>query len=147
MSEEPLNESLAAVQSALANLPLKPSGLDRDRVMYLAGQAAASRRRRTRWLWTLATAASWLLTFTVAGLWLFGQPEHQATTPAIASNLPVVAVSPPAVPLRSDYLALRQLLLTQGVEALPSPQVIPASPEKPLRPRDAYGGWIDGSRS
>lgn len=146
MSEEPLNESLAAVQSALAGLALKPSGLDRDRVMYLAGQAAAS-RSRSRWRWTLATAASWLLTFTVAGLWLLGQPEQQATTPAIASNLPVVTVSPSAAPLRSDYLALRQLLLTQGVEALPSPQVIPASPEKPLRPRDAYGGWSDGSRS
>ena len=40
MSEERLNEPLATFEAALASLRLRPSSLDRARVMYLAGQAS-----------------------------------------------------------------------------------------------------------
>ena len=44
MSQEPLNPDLAGVEAALAGLRPAPSALDRDRLMFLAGQAAGLRR-------------------------------------------------------------------------------------------------------
>ena len=51
MSQEPLNSDLADVEAALAGLRPARSALDRDRLMYLAGQAAGYRRaRRAVWI-------------------------------------------------------------------------------------------------
>jgi hypothetical protein len=43
MSEERLSSELAALEATLAGLAPAPSGIDRDRLMFLAGQAAGRR--------------------------------------------------------------------------------------------------------
>jgi hypothetical protein len=54
MPEQPGPAEIAALEQSLAALTPLPSSLDRDRLMFRAGQATWSRRR---WLWPAATAA------------------------------------------------------------------------------------------
>jgi hypothetical protein len=62
MSEESLNTELNRVARALGGLRPAASRIDRDRLFFLAGQAAmetapTSRARSTHWLWPLTTVA------------------------------------------------------------------------------------------
>jgi hypothetical protein len=174
MSEEPLNESLKAVEAALAGLRVKPTSVDRDRMMFLAGQAslrhdsplarAKRKGRMTRaagWFWPLATAVSLLLAATLGGILLHRAgptvvdrvvyvPVDRPEKPAAGHDAPLaVSAQSPESPLRSDYLVLRQWILTRGVDALPqsasdesrSPQI------KMISPRDAYGASVEADRS
>ncbi|HLA85859.1 MAG TPA: hypothetical protein VJL29_13800, partial [Thermoguttaceae bacterium] len=61
---------LAAVEAALASLCPAPLGVDRDRLMFLAGSASARRGRR-QWLWPAATAATTLLAVGLATMLVF----------------------------------------------------------------------------
>ncbi|MFC1596606.1 hypothetical protein ACFL5Q_01485 [Planctomycetota bacterium] len=166
MSEERLSEALTAMEAGLASLQPKPSSLHRARVLYLAGQAsvreakAVSRNTRVGWLWPVATAGSLLLAVTLAGVLLLG-----GARPPTVERVVEVPVDPPedstgerdhllavsgeslGPPLRIDYLVLRRLVLTQGLDALPVAQA-PASPEgETVTPLDAYGESIDLDRS
>ncbi len=138
-TEEPLRPELAAVEAALASLTLRPAAVERDRLMFLAGQAAALKatRRRGAWLWPCATAAALLLAL---GLGLRGpRPSEPVPSQATASTTP-----------RTDpntYAKLRALLLARGVEALPEPTVSSdRSPAQPLRPldRNRLDAWLGG---
>jgi hypothetical protein len=72
MSGKRISEDLAAIEAALASLNPTACGVDRDRMMYLAGRAAAGRssaaagHASASWLWPCATAAMALLVHTVA---------------------------------------------------------------------------------
>jgi hypothetical protein len=74
MSEKRINEELAAVEAALASLKPAASGVDRDRVMFLAGRASAAysalprQYRKTQWLWPCVTAVSLLLAIASSGM-------------------------------------------------------------------------------
>ena len=74
MSEKRINEELAAVETALATLKPAASGVDRDRVMFLAGrvsavtQAKPRQRRKADWLWPCATVVSLLLAIASSGM-------------------------------------------------------------------------------
>lgn len=137
MQPEHLRPELAAVEAALASLAPRASGLDRNRLMYLAGQAAGlktARRRPAAWLWPCATAASLLL---AAVLGLRGSTSRE---PALA---PTEMASAPAPADRqerrdaSEYFRLRQLVLARGVEALPEPRISSGEgTSRPLRPLD-----------
>ena len=139
-AEEPLKPELAALQAALASLTPQAAGLDRDRVMYLAGRAAAcqtARRRGAAWLWPCATAASLMLAVVLG---LRGQRPSQPAP---------VAASAPA-PYQSDaneYFKLRELVLARGVDALPEPTVSSDRGDaQPLRPLDRkhLDAWLGG---
>jgi hypothetical protein len=170
MSAERIDETLLAVQSALAALRVKPPSMDRDRMMFLAGRASArpisplARRagegpgvRAAHWLWPLATTASLLIAAILGGMLLLGAkpqtydrvvyvPVDRPIESTVSETAPpVITVDSPEPPIRGDYLALRRLVLTEGVDAMPMPAANgPASPEaKPFTPRDAYGGAID----
>jgi hypothetical protein len=62
MSEEELNEELGALEAVLASFDPPPLGVDRDRVMFLAGQASvagkagAGRALGVGWIWPGALA-------------------------------------------------------------------------------------------
>jgi hypothetical protein len=92
MSEKRLNEELAAVEAALASLTPVPSTIQRDQLLFLAGQAAAasvaSRRRRrfAAWLWPCATSASLLVAAGFGALWAAGR------TPQIVERVVYVKV-------------------------------------------------------
>ena len=81
MSQDRVNPDLAAVEAAVGSLRPAASGVDRDRLMYLAGRAAGGdgshhARRRAGWFWPCSTAASLLVAVTFAGMWLSrGEPE------------------------------------------------------------------------
>ena len=166
MSEQRLNEALRAVEAALGSLRLRPSRLDCDRLMYLAGQASVTRSKGALriwhagsvWPWT--TAASLLVAVTL-GVVLLVRAEPQTiervvyvpvdrpddSTGRQDALLPVSAESRGS-PLRTDYLALRHLVLTRGVDdALPLTREAAPREGEALTPGDAYRGTIDLDQS
>lgn len=143
-AEEPLKPELAAVEAALAALAPRPAAVDRDRLMFQAGQAAAARAlgpRHAAWRWPCATAASLVLALVLG---LRGQRPQPAGPDAAG-----VATSAPAVhrPDPSAYLELRALLLAHGVDALPETSAsADPNPAQPLRPMDRtrFEAWLGG---
>ena len=143
MPEERLNDELDALETALASLSPKGSGVDRDRVMYLAGRAAARKsplpaeRVGTSRLWHVATALSLLTAVSFGGMLLVrGGPEvvyiyRNEPTGVSQPDRPEVAVQddhrPQQVQILADYLRLRRLVLADGLNALPSRKPRPGS--------------------
>ncbi len=97
-------------EQTLGRLQPQTSGISRERLMFLAGQQAARRQlpsHRQR-VWPLATAASWLITATIAGLWLQsqqGEPDvqiaKQEPAPAV---VPEVIEPPPAATIAESHV-------------------------------------------
>jgi len=73
---EPSEEELNRLAAALGGLAPR-GGLNRDRLMYLAGQAAAepSSARIGRWAWPTGTAALVVLSATLTALLVLRQPQ------------------------------------------------------------------------
>jgi hypothetical protein len=159
MGAERLSQELAAVEAALASLGPAPSTLQRDRLMYLAGQAAGRRRARlASWTWT-GTAAAATIAACVLGILLLGRSgpggnppiaETPAARPAQTElPSPQWATTPPTLqktvrPLDAPvrYLELRRLVLTRGVEALP--ELTPSVPPKEQRmPTPIHGRMLE----
>ena len=130
MAEEPLNPDLSALEAALAALAPMPAKVDRDRLMFLTGQAAAmaarKRRGKSTWLAAVSLAANVFLAVALGSLLARGP---KATDRLVQSVSPpaVLETIGPAVPdtvttaAECSYLRLRKLVLEQGVEALPNP--------------------------
>jgi hypothetical protein len=161
MSEKRMTRDRTSVEAALSSLHPAPTGVDRDRLMYLAGRAAAdgspgARRLLADWLWPVATAASLLLAVTFATMWVArGGPRivyverpaqaqkgvPQATAP------PTEAAEPEPKPRqkrwRTEYLQLRRLVTTRGVEAIPEMRSAPASDVETLRWRSAFDRTLE----
>lgn len=122
MSQEPLNPDLAAIEAALASLAPRPSTLDRDRLMFLAGQTARA-RDRTGWLWPLSTAASLLLAVSLAALLVVrGQPpaiEQIVHVPheSPAQDSAVVQVAH-ETEILGNYLRLRRQAIEGSADVL-----------------------------
>src|SRR5436190_6065386 len=65
---EALPEELKAVEIVLRRLSPNAQGVDRDRVMYLAGRASvASRQSSMRLVWPISTAALFLISSVLGG--------------------------------------------------------------------------------
>ncbi len=145
MSREPLNPDLANLEAALTGLRPSPSALDRDRLMFQAGQAAGRRRTRLAvWVGAGTTTAA-MLAACVVGVALLQRPaadtkQQTAHTPAAqsgqaiqsswAGNWPAMRKRVASGDAGIAYLQLRQLVLTRGFEALPRsrrarPEVMP----------------------
>jgi hypothetical protein len=83
MSQEDLNEELAAVEAALASVGPRPSRLDRDQVMFLAGRASVGDRTGPRaawgrrWAWPAAFSLMTAVAATLLVTLLVRQPEPQ----------------------------------------------------------------------
>ena len=163
MSEKRLNEDLAAVEAALASLKPAASGVDRDRVMFLAGRASSaysalpSQYRKAHWLWPCTTAVSLLLAIASCGmLFLRGTTMGEKQTAHVKSDksqtvenipqplwyehtqndTPEVKRPRPSSERGNtpmDYLSLSMLVAEKGVDALPGPSWIPIGPEKAPR--------------
>jgi hypothetical protein len=147
---EELPEDLKTIETALRQLTPGASQIDRDRLMYLAGQAsvmnsgigssiisetrfAANNRRN---LWPMATAALALISITLGGLLLHAKRSEELVVrverlPVESGNSSDIVSSGPTdsftfgvstVGNNANYLQLRNLLLVRGVDALlPSP--------------------------
>jgi hypothetical protein len=81
MAEQQNNRQLSDFERALSSLVPRGSGVNRDRLMFLAGQMSAAqpggRAAGLRWLWPMATAIS-----TAAALFLAAQVVDQRHRPA-----------------------------------------------------------------
>jgi hypothetical protein len=125
---------LTELEQALRSLRPLPAGLDRDELMFRAGQAARGRRPGLR-------LASRFLLALVAALvggsiaWLV-RPRVSERVVRVAVERPVLRVVElsPALPsgaepegryLAADYLQLRDRVLAHGVDALPSGDAVP----------------------
>jgi len=121
MSQERLKSELAALEASLAALTPRPSTVDRDRLMFLAGRASgASARRRgpASWLWPLATAASLLLAAGLGTLaWLREVDQPVAYVPA-APTQDLLRTSAESTRWAADYLRLRNRVIDRGVDAV-----------------------------
>ncbi|HMF13070.1 MAG TPA: hypothetical protein VKE94_12220 [Gemmataceae bacterium] len=142
---------MTPLETALAALDPRPAALDRDRLMYLAGQRSAARRR-----WALPCVSAALASAaTLLVVLLLYRPETQfvkVPAPAVqpsqksspgvdGSHVVGGLITRPAVPVvaasqessavvvlsedrwreRVEALRLRNEVLLRGVEALPAP--------------------------
>jgi hypothetical protein len=146
-SGEELPVELKTLESALQDLTPRTALLDRDRLMYLAGQASVANsgsqytrlgearpaaQMRRNW-WPMATAALALVSITFGGLLLHvSRPGERI----VVLELPRAAgeggsammsfalldnyASVSSVRDNADYLQLRNLVLKRGVNALPA---------------------------
>jgi hypothetical protein len=160
MSEKRINEELSAVEATLASLKPVASGVDRDRVMFLAGRMSAIanapllQNRKTPWLWPCVAAVSLFLAIASSGTLFMRESatgEKQAAyaklnTIQSAENIsqplwyehvriktPVVKRPRPSSgrdSMSMDYLSLSMLVAEKGVDALPGPSWIPIGSDK-----------------
>jgi hypothetical protein len=146
MSQERLNDELAAIEAALCSLTPGASGIDRDRLMFLAGRSSTKRRSPRRRFatvfWPTATAAS-LLTAAVFGiLWSAANRSQRVERIAVISD----AAQP--VPFDDSADALRpspwenrrlcQFVLEKGIDALPEASAHRVSRVLPAPREDSY---------
>jgi hypothetical protein len=127
-NEKGLND----LERLLAALPPRPMNLDRDRLLFRAGQASM----RRGWIWPfaaliMAVAASWL------GLIVALRPMPEPVIRIVRVEVPVPALAtneprekdPPVAPSYSlegpspnlSYWRMQQQALRFGVEGLPEP--------------------------
>jgi hypothetical protein len=153
MPEETPSPELTAVEAALAGLAPAPSRIDRDQLMFRAGQASAARHA---WLWPAATGTLALLSMGLALALLFHpapqQVGHIVSVPVETQSSPTPLTYRDSAPddaageangpsALSSY-RLEQLALRFGVEALPEAPAAPARtkqawPEAILDTRDS----------
>jgi hypothetical protein len=134
---------LKALEAALSGLTPSAGRLDRDRVLFRAGQKAAPRR----WLWP-AVAAALVLLSTGLGTALLLRPGAIVVERIVYLKAPPAAKpdeEPPsafaeAPPSWSRYYQIREAVLTRGLDALPPLEPLPPAPPPErhplLSPRD-----------
>jgi hypothetical protein len=150
MSNEPVSPDpeLKAIEAALGSLVPARSGIDRDRVMFRAGQASARPSRFGLLTWNLI-AASLALVAVGEGILLAHRPPRQIVkemvvvrepAPVVPPVEPSVAEAPASLPSQSSlslgqstYERLTSQVLRYGLDGLPaSPTVAwPAAGPRP----------------
>jgi hypothetical protein len=147
MSGESHEPELAALAQALAGLAPTAGRLDRDELLFRAGQAAL---RRRAWLWPSVAAGLALLagTFSLSEV-LRPAPQrvqciiYQRLEPPVDSWVDKQSVAQDAARPSSaeperhaaplSYLRLERLVLAWGVDALPNPRAAASSGEQDSR--------------
>ncbi len=138
MFEQTPDPALKAFTRAVAGMAPHPGGLDRDRLLFQAGQADQARRMRP-WPWVSAALA--VLAASLGGLEFFRQPEVRERVVLVRQPTPAPAPAPPnsdrpesaplaraekggetASPEWREALSSRQQALRHGVDSLPQPQ-------------------------
>jgi hypothetical protein len=123
MSEDIREPEMTALETALAGLAPRPACIDRDRLMFLAGQRSAARRG---WLWPCASAAL-ASAATLLSVLLLYRPEPRIVrvpSPAVQPSqqaASVLAVNDERWNEQIKGLQLRNEVLSRGVDALPEP--------------------------
>jgi len=130
MAEELPPAELGAIETSLRGLQPTAAFLDRDRLMFKAGQESM---RRLQMLWPMATAAAVLLAVGLGSVLALRPPVDRVVyvdrAPPAPPDKASPAVEPPQVLERTAYSRLRRLVLEEGVDSLPPPPPVPA----PLR--------------
>lgn len=146
---------LSKLEHLLAGLRPSAAGLDRDRLMFQAGQTAHGPRRM---LWPAATRLAAAVAVCL-GLVVLLRPEPAATVQVvyvdreIRVQVPSQPESPaplppperegpasPAAAANLSYWQLHELAVRHGVDALPD-AVAPAAGASPVGPPTSVGEW------
>lgn len=136
--DEELPAELTALETALRELPPSLGQLNRDRLMYLAGQTSATNSpvsAQRHIAWPLATAALALISLTLGGFLIFTQRGAERVVyvdrPSVAPSPATIVASNEnkpsensqhTIPTGPNYFELRNLVLAKGLDALPLPQ-------------------------
>ena len=119
MSDEyDLPSELANFEAQLRQEPLPATGIDRDRLMYQAGWAAAESVQQRNWLWPATSGGLAASLLVLAGLLILGTEKPPRMVSVQTTPLPVessVATSRPQAP----SLSLHQRPPRQWNENLP----------------------------
>lgn len=153
------------LERALAALAPRRADVDRDRLMYQAGRAAAAARYRP-WLWlsgSLTAAAGGVSLLLALVLAFAPRPVRIVTIPVPAPQAapPAGAVEPldppgadveaevPPLLMPYSYGRLHQVIVRHGPDALPEPAPMegapPEAPAPPLSVWDWRSRSVDGS--
>jgi hypothetical protein len=139
---------LNELESELRALEPKPSRIDRDRLMYTAGQSAQGTSAIPNvWMWRVAAALLLVATVVQSLRLQFVEPQIveriayqqpgqvESVAPASqdsgsAKKQPALAVSPPAVRtdlivMRDSWIGQRNLALVAGIDAIAIPSSTP----------------------
>jgi hypothetical protein len=146
MSEPTHDPELTAVERALAGLAPSAGGLNRDALMFAAGQRSA----RRGWAWPSAAAGSALTAVVLGALLLFRpapepavrvvflqpSPAKVETPPTPPDEAPAIAAASPAPRAtaprpETDCLTLRQQVERWGDAGLPAPPLSSAQEQRP----------------
>src|SRR4051812_17836107 len=130
-------DSLNDMERRLRSWQPSGGGLDRDRMLFEAGLAAARRpvgASRGAWAWRLATAAAVLVAVGLGLAWRAERTQRQVLEPTLAARTPgpadhELATARPAPPTEpsstgidpSSYLALARSTDPQADPSLPGP--------------------------
>lgn len=94
------------LERALSRLKPRTSGVAHEHVMFLAGRRDAQREMRDKRsrIWPMATAASWLVTAAMAGLWWHasGEPVRRDLAHNAPTDVNIVAADPSHGESRAD---------------------------------------------
>jgi hypothetical protein len=145
MSEGP---ELNALADALRRLAPSSGQLDRDELMFRAGQASA----RRSWRWPLATALSTAVALGLGAVLLFRPPTTHVVERIVqvpVEKAPLAPVAPPDVPAPAPveapapsspgaapfvalerYRQIEERLLLRGLEGLGTPPPAPPPPRR-----------------
>jgi hypothetical protein len=154
--DEELPEDLNAVENALRQLTPSLGQLNRDRLMYSAGQAsvtasslAAHAPKFSGLVWPLSTAVLLLICFTLGGMLIFDKQSAQrvqiVASPIETNVLLIDASETPTI--SPQYFQMRNLVLSQGLDALPPAQFDGQSPSgNPMTWPAMRGGSLRSNR-
>lgn len=120
MSE--VNPPDASLEDLLLSLRPQPSGINRDQLMFAAGQAAAevANRRSRRWF-AASTAAGWMMAIGSGSVWFLNDRPDPAVPTQIAVH-----------PEQTAAPALETVVIVQPPDSQP-PQVIEVPKTDPWR--------------
>jgi hypothetical protein len=163
MSEPIHDPELAAFETALAGLAPRPGPINRDQLLFRAGQQSA---RRYTWFWPCSSGVLALATAVLAGvLWLRSAPQPverivyvpvpvtpppAADTPAPVGDPSTLAAGEADERVRAQVasLRLRDRIVTAGVDVIPpAPTASAPDPSPPLErllgvPADALRPYL-----
>lgn len=140
--DERLNPIEAELETALSGLKPAGGGLDRDRLMFLAGRASMHRRNH---LWQVVCVL--LAALLLAALAVRPRPGTTAPSPdrMARDEVPIpahIVVSEPYEPIDParaeafrEHVRLRRAVLERGLDGLPASTVAPAAGGDPATAR------------
>lgn len=140
------NHDLDALMSALGKLSPSPPSINRDRLLYQAGQLSA--RSRLPWAWPAATGAFASLSIALGLMLAVNGREtgsqavrnpDQATAPAPSAAVEARPLVGPRdleanLPQKAGYFQLRDQVVRFGAESLPTATVNGAGSPMPIEP-------------
>ena len=137
------------LERALASLVLRPSRVDRDRLMFEAGRQTSRSHGKPHWVWPVSSACSSTAALLFLTLWMV-QSQHLPSGPGTTQQVAEERIETPAVEkvageaapasdsdrqLVQDVRPESALAATTGAVRMPRPRFLGAPEESLLLPR------------